>query len=217
MGSGCRRHGCGWWIVSEPPLTIAAIRERILRYCPMEVAGSGCLRAAVAVVLRDGDEGAEFIVIHRAHRRGDPWSGHMALPGGRQQASDRDLFTTAARETREEVGVDIERDGERLGPLDDLRAVGRGRPLDLIITPFVCAVTVPVTLVPNRREVQSAFWVPLASLRHRDARGVFRHDFGGQQMEHPAFVYQGHTIWGLTHRILSGLLEVLQPEQPDDG
>ncbi len=203
--------------VGRDGMTIAEIRERILRHRPVEVAGSGWTRAAVAVVLREGDEGAEFIVIHRAHRRGDPWSGHMALPGGRQQSSDRDLFTTAARETREEVGVDIERDGERLGHLDDLRAIGRGRPLDLIITPFVCAVTVPVTLVPNRREVQSAFWVPLAVLRHRDTHGVFRHDFAGQHMEHPAFVYQGHTIWGLTHRILSGLLEVLQPNQPEDG
>jgi 8-oxo-dGTP pyrophosphatase MutT (NUDIX family) len=191
-------------------MTIETIRERLMGYRPMVVNGAGYARAAVAVVLRDGPSGAEFVVIHRSHRRGDPWSGHMALPGGRQQPSDRDLFATAARETREEVGVDLERCGELLGHLDDLRAVGRGRPLDLIITPFVSALNRPVTLTPNHLEVQSVFWVPLASLRHHDTRGTYRHTFEGQELEHPAFVYQGHTIWGLTHRILTGLLDVLQ-------
>jgi 8-oxo-dGTP pyrophosphatase MutT (NUDIX family) len=191
-------------------MTVATIRSQLKTHRPMVADATGVARAAVAVVLRDGDGGAEFVVIHRAHRRGDPWSGHMALPGGRQQPSDRDLFITAARETHEEVGIDLVRHGELLGHLDDLRAIGRGRPLDLIITPFVCATTAPVMLAPNVREVQSAFWVPLASLRRREARGVFRHRLAGQELEHPAFVYQGHTIWGLTHRILSGLLDVLQ-------
>jgi 8-oxo-dGTP pyrophosphatase MutT (NUDIX family) len=134
----------------------------------------------------------------------------MALPGGRQQPGDPDLHITAVRETREEVGVDLARHGVRLGSLDDLRAVGGGRPLDLVITPFVYAVTAPVTLAPNRAEVQSAFWVPLASLRHRDVLGTFRHQRDGQFADYPAFVYRGHTIWGLTHRILTGFLDLVQ-------
>jgi len=189
-------------------LCIDVIRERLRAHRPAATGSKQDARAAVALVLRDAAESAEFIVIHRAHRRGDPWSGHMALPGGRQDRADQDLRTTVARETREEVGVDLAQ-GELLGHLDDLRAVGRGRPLDLIITPFVYAVTGPVTLAPNHREVQSAFWVPLASLHRHEVRGTYRHSIGGQQLEHPAFVYQGHTIWGLTHRILTGFLDVL--------
>ena len=191
-------------------MTLIHVREQLRHHHPTVCEGTGLARAAVAVALREGDAGAEFIVIHRSHRRGDPWSGHMALPGGRQQPSDRDLFATAARETREEVGVDLERQGEVLGYLDDLRAIGRGRLLDLIITPIVCAVSGQVTLTLDRREVQNAFWVPLASLRRHEARASFRHRIGGTELEHPAFVYQGHTIWGLTHRILVGLLDLLQ-------
>jgi 8-oxo-dGTP pyrophosphatase MutT (NUDIX family) len=191
-------------------MTIDTIRERLSRHRPAVVEGAEYARAAVAVVLREVGSGPEFIVIHRAHRRGDPWSGHMALPGGRQHPEDRDLFATAARETREEVGVDIEHGGELIGHLDDLRAIGRGRLLDLIITPFVCALHEPATLTPDHHEVQSAFWVPLASLRHDDTRGQYRHTLNGQELEHPAFVYEGHTIWGLTHRILTGFLEVLE-------
>lgn len=190
-------------------MTIEIIRQRLAGYRPLEVEGSGYTRAAVAIVLRNGPTGVELVVIHRAHRRGDPWSGHMALPGGREQPSDRDLFATATRETCEEIGVDLDRYGERLGHLDDLRAIGRGRLLNLVIRPFVCAVTAPVTLAPERREVQSAFWIPLASLRQDDVRAVFRHRQQGLETEHPAFVYRGHTIWGLTHRILTGFLQVL--------
>jgi 8-oxo-dGTP pyrophosphatase MutT (NUDIX family) len=190
-------------------MTIETIRERLSRHHPVVVEATECARAAVAIVLRDDGGGPEFIVIHRAHRRGDPWSGHMALPGGRQQPNDRDLFATAARETNEEVGVDLEQRGELLGHLDDLRAIGRGRPLDLIIRPVVCALHAPVTLRPDDREVQSAFWVPLASLRRHEARGTYRHTLDGHQLEHPAFIYKGHTIWGLTHRILTSFLEAL--------
>lgn len=190
-------------------MTIDTIRERLSQYHPAVVDGTEYARAAVAVVLRDVGDGPEFIVIHRAHRRGDPWSGHMALPGGRAQSSDDDLFMTAVRETQEEVGVDLQHGGELLGHLDDLRAIGRGRPLDLIITPFVCALHTPALLTPNRHEVQSAFWLPLVSLRRDEARGHYRHTVNGQDLDHPAFVYGGHTIWGLTHRILTGFLEVL--------
>jgi len=190
-------------------MTIDAIRRRLKQHRPAVADAAGAAHAAVAVVLREGDAGPEFIVIHRSHRRGDPWSGHMALPGGRQQPGDVDLYATAQRETLEEVGVDLQRHGELLGNLDDVRAIGRGRPLDLIITPFVCGVRGPATLIPNRREVQSAFWLPLAMLRRHDLRGTYRHTFAGHETEHPAFVYRGHTIWGLTHRILSTFLDVL--------
>ncbi|HXQ20132.1 MAG TPA: CoA pyrophosphatase [Candidatus Acidoferrales bacterium] len=190
-------------------MTIDVIRERVAAHKPVTVAGTGYAHAAVAIVLREADEGAEFVVIRRSHRDDDPWSGHMALPGGRQDPADRDLFMTATRETHEEVGIDLQQYGELLGHLDELRAIGRGRPLDLVITPFVCAVTAPVSLTPNHREVQQAFWLPLAALRRREAQGSFRHEINGQPMEHQAFIYQGHTIWGLTYRILTQLLEVV--------
>lgn len=196
-------------------MEIDTIRGHLREHRPTTVEGAGCSRAAVAIVLRDGDAGSEFIVIRRSHRHDDPWSGHMALPGGRQAPSDRDLFMTAARETQEEVGVDLQHHGELLGHLDELRAVGRGRPMDLVITPFVCALTAPVTLKPDHREVQSAFWVPVSFLLRRDAQGRHVSSINGSPTEHPAFVYQGHEIWGLTYRILGALLEVLREPRVD--
>jgi len=190
-------------------LTVAAIEGRLAAYRRFEVEPGSFARAGVAIVLRDEPGGPAFVVIHRAHRSGDPWSGHMALPGGRQHPEDPDLVTTASRETFEEVGLDLARGGRLIGTLDDLRAIGGGRPLDLVITPFVFAFSGPEQLTPDHAEVQSAFWIPLASLRRRDACGTYRHQHAGYDLEYPAFLYGGYTIWGLTHRILTRLLEML--------
>lgn len=192
--------------------TIANVGRRLSRHRAAIVDDPGLPRAAVALVLRDGPQGVEFIAIHRAHRRGDPWSGHMALPGGRQHEADTDLRATAARETREEVGVDLNRFATVLGTLDDLRAVGRRVLLDLVISPIVYGTRADVALVPRVEEVQSAFWIPVASLRRPEAHTTYRPY--GPETDYPAFVYRGHTIWGLTHRILWNFFEVM--DQGDD-
>src|SRR5512147_1099599 len=73
--------------------------------------------AAVAAVLRQGTDGVELLFIRRAKRRGDPWSGHMAWPGGKREAGDAGLVACAVRETREEVGLDLQAHGELIGSL----------------------------------------------------------------------------------------------------
>jgi 8-oxo-dGTP pyrophosphatase MutT (NUDIX family) len=183
------------------------IRECLSAHQPAVVDGNGFARAAVAIVLREGDVGAEFVAIRRSERAGDPWSGHMALPGGRQHPSDLDLVMTVARETQEEIGVDLATHAQLLGRLDEVPALAGGRPVNLVITPFVFALGTPVQFVLNPDEVDSAFWVPLASVR--EAQGTIRFSLDGQEMELPTCVYQGHTIWGLTYRILTRLVELL--------
>jgi 8-oxo-dGTP pyrophosphatase MutT (NUDIX family) len=186
-------------------MRIDLIRERLSAHRARALEGNGGARAAVALVLRDGEDGAEFVAIRRSQRPGDPWSGHMALPGGRQHASDVDLVTTVARETREEVGIDLVAHGEMLGRLDELRAFSGGQP---IISPFVFALAAPVDLTLDAHEVDSALWVPLPFLRQHEAQGSMRFTFAGQEMEYSAFVYRGHTIWGLTYRILINFLSL---------
>ncbi len=191
-------------------MTVDQIRTALAQYTPQEIDGSSFARASVALVLREmGRVGAEFLVIHRAHRSGDPWSGHMALPGGRQHLEDADLAQTAERETREEVGLDLGLYGQPMGQLDDLQAVGRGRLMDMVIRPFVYELKTPVDLVVDRSEVQSAFWISLSSLRRGDVHGTYRYHLLGGTHEFPAFVYANYTIWGLTHRILTGFLDLL--------
>jgi 8-oxo-dGTP pyrophosphatase MutT (NUDIX family) len=169
-------------------------------------------RAAVALLLRpDGVGLSELLLIERARKEGDPWSGHMAFPGGRQDPEDPSPRATAERETLEEVGIDLA-GAELLGQLDDLEGRHAGRPAGLAISAFVYCVPSPPLLVPNEDEVESAFWVPLAELqareRHVDYR--FRHELGALTM--PGIRVseaEPHVVWGLTYRFLEHFFELL--------
>ena len=191
-------------------LTIDTFRERLAGYTPTEVAfEDGMTRAAVAAVLRPGEEGAELLFIHRAEDPRDPWSGHMAFPGGRVDPSDLDSMAAAIRETHEEVGLELDSVGERIGRLADMRAIGRGRPMSMVITPFVFAVAAVPRLVPNH-EVAAVVWVPIDFITDRSNRETMPYRRGGLSMELPCYRYQGHLIWGMTLGMVDELLSLVE-------
>lgn len=165
----------------------------------------GRRQAAVALLLRERDGGLEILVIRRAENEHDPWSGHMALPGGGREPKDESVYDTARRETLEEIGIDPA-EGRFLGRLDDMGPRSAGR--DLIISPVVVAIDAePGRLDP--REVVEAFWVPVDRLVDEE---VEIPDFPGSW---PAFTYKDHyIIWGLTHRILTQLWTLTSADKP---
>jgi 8-oxo-dGTP pyrophosphatase MutT (NUDIX family) len=166
--------------------------------------------AAVAIVLRDGPRGIESLLIQRAQLEGDPWSGHMAFPGGRHDPTDPDLLWTAIRETREEVGLDLETGAAYLGRLDLVPAIAKGRLVGLTIAPFVFQLSGDPPLVPNH-EVMAALWAPLSDLASGAHATVVRFTMKEQELELPAWDIEGRVVWGLTYRMLQALLEDLSP------
>lgn len=162
--------------------------------------------AAVAVLLRARDT-LEVLLIRRAELTGDPWSGHIALPGGRRAPTDTDLLDTACRETEEEVAVPVRRVGSFIGALDEV-APSTLRLPPILVAPFVLAVPPDTTITPNPREVQAAFWVPVDSLRDRSAASEILIDAHPDPLRFPSLTYADHVIWGLTYRILQQFLEV---------
>jgi 8-oxo-dGTP pyrophosphatase MutT (NUDIX family) len=164
--------------------------------------------AAIAVVFRLGAAGEpELLMIKRADHDTDPWSGHVACPGGRAEPRDRDLEETAVRETWEETGVDIRERGQVLGTLDDLAPRISALP-PLVIRPFVAVVDSAVTIVANP-EVAEAFWVPMSALEERAQWGLGLVDIRGESHEVDVFRHNEHTVWGLTERVLKNLMERL--------
>jgi 8-oxo-dGTP pyrophosphatase MutT (NUDIX family) len=186
---------------------IAALEAALASRPPLrapDVAGQA--RAAVALLLRVHEGRLELMLIRRAEREGDPWSGHMALPGGRAQAEDADMAATAARETREEVGIDVS-EGTLLGALDDL-APRSARLPSIAVSPFVFHVPADAETRLNH-EVQLALWIPVDELLHPDAVTQYLHDLAdGNTLAFPAFDARGYVVWGMTHRILTGFLEM---------
>jgi 8-oxo-dGTP pyrophosphatase MutT (NUDIX family) len=182
---------------------------RVGRRSDAPTTGDASPRAAVAAILREGDEGAELFFIIRAQSPTDPWSGHIAFPGGRKELDDPTLLATAIRETREEVGIDLER-GELLARLPDVPAYIRTRGGQLVVTPFVFAMREAVTPTLNH-EVAGTLWVPVGKLARGEGKGMYAFSWEDKDHELPCIRLDPgqHVLWGITHRMLETMLEAL--------
>lgn len=164
--------------------------------------------AAIALVLRPGEAGdPELLMIKRAEAERDPWSGHVACPGGRMEPGDHDLAQTAIRETWEETGIDVAQSGVLLGTLDDVMPRTPSLP-SILIRPYVAAVKPEVEIVQSE-EVAEAFWVPLHALRERARWGVGLVSVRGVEREVTVFRHGDYTVWGLTERVLRQFVSYL--------
>jgi len=187
-------------------ITRAAVRRALRDHRPQVADAPDARPAAVALVLLEGRQGLEILLIRRAERADDPWSGHIALPGGRYDGGDRDLEATAIRETREETGVDLS-GAERLGVLDDLYPRTPALP-PVVVRPFVFALARRSPLVPSD-EVQRAFWLPLVRLSEPGVRREVTLTLGGAARVLPAYVVDDEMIWGMTERILTPFVDLV--------
>ena len=193
-------------LLAQP--SVGRIRSALASHVPVEAREEeGVRKAAVALIFRLGKDGAlELLFIKRADYEGDPWSGQIAFPGGRVEAVDASLAETAIRETREETGIDLAREGTMIGTLDDLRPRTRSLPA-IVVRPYVALLERSEPLVLST-EVALSFWLPFAALTrteswHEDtvlARGI--------QINARVFKHEGHVVWRMTERILSQLLEL---------
>jgi len=188
-------------------ITLAQVRRALLGHQPRTVEVPEARPAAVALVLldRSSSQGLEILLIRRAERAGDPWSGQIAFPGGRYEPQDADLLATAVRETREETGVDLT-NRERLGSLDDLYPRTPTLP-PVIVRPFVFALGARPALVPSD-EVQRAFWLPLERLGEPGVRREITLTLRGVERTFPAYLVDDELIWGMTERILTPLIDL---------
>ena len=176
---------------------------------PARVGEPVSTRAAVAAILRGEEEDLELLFMRRAEHEGDPWSGHISFPGGRAEPGEGDPLHTAVRETAEETGIDLDRDAELLGPLDEIRAMARGRPVDLSIAPFVFRLLRRVEGTPNH-EVVSLHWLSLARLLAAECRSTMEYEGEGTRLELPCLRLDELVIWGLTYRMFDNLRQLVE-------
>jgi 8-oxo-dGTP pyrophosphatase MutT (NUDIX family) len=196
------------------PLVVRLLRSLAERPGRLVEIEGKARRAAILLALRARSDGEpEMLMIKRAEFTGDPWSGHIACPGGRMEPDDRDLAVTAVRETWEETGVDVARDGRLLGYLDELSPRSPLLP-PMVIRPYVALVRADVQIVPSH-EVAEAFWVPLSALRATAGWGADTVHTRGGERRVSVFRHGEHTVWGLTERVLRQFLDYVG--EPADG
>jgi 8-oxo-dGTP pyrophosphatase MutT (NUDIX family) len=194
-------------ILSHP--AIARLRSSLASRHAVEAEDeAGVRRAAVAIIFRAGEDGSpELLFIKRAEYPGDPWSGQIAFPGGRQESGDSSLQETAVRETREETGIDIGSEGMVLGVLDDLRPRSIRLPA-VVVRPYV-AVLERNEQLELSSEVALAFWIPFGALAQKESWQQDTVVARGVQINARVFRHDDHVIWGMTERILAQLLELI--------
>ncbi len=163
-------------------------------------------RAAVALILREQSSDLELLLIKRAEAARDPWSGHVALPGGREEVGDASLEDTAVRETLEEIGIDLRRYGRILGSLDELSPRG-GAPI--LVRPYVAAVGSGLPPLALSDEVSAAFWVPLTTFTAPGASVESTVVVRGVERRVPTYRHGEYVVWGITERILRQFVELI--------
>lgn len=187
---------------------VARLVRELERREAVEVHDPVARRAAVAVVIRLGDKDEpEILFIQRAVYEGDPWSGHIAFPGGREEEGDETLADTAIREVFEEMAIDLSSGAELIAALDDFHPMSVRLPA-VVVRPFVfLAETLPDPVLSS--EVADCFWVSLSILMDRSVWKDATVVAGGIRMSRFAFHHRGFIVWGMTERILSGMLALV--------
>ena len=205
-------------------MKIEYVRERLGANAPDEANLPKEAHAAVAVVFREGcgrdgvdrkvPRSVEVLLIERAVREGDPWSGHMAFPGGRMEDVDASARVAAERETLEEVGVDLS-GAEYLGRLDDIIGNPKTRPT-LVVSAHAFYLEEDQRFQLDPSEVQSAFWFPLADMLEQ-SRSVEYKISERPEMSYPGILVglpERHVVWGMTYHFLKDLMTVLGHDIP---
>ena len=197
-------------------LTVPRIAEALEAREPV-LRPRGGERAAVALLLhQSAEQEPRLLLIERARREGDPWSGDLAFPGGRMEPGDADERAAAERETAEEVGLDLAA-ACFLGRLDDMSA----SLLPITVAAFVYAVeseTLPAVSLSD--EVTEAFWIPLPHLfdrgrlrEHRLRRDAAEHRFPALDLLGPG----RPLLWGLSYRFTRSLGALVGEDLPGDA
>jgi len=169
--------------------------------------------AAVAIVhARQPEE--SVLLMRRAERQEDSWSGHWSLPGGRCETGDADLPHTALRELEEECGIRLDRQflASALPPRPARRRAGE----PLRVAPFVFQVERELPVVVNPAEAVAAQWVPLRGLVDPANHSLQCVPGVPPQMRYPCIALDGAPLWGFTYRLLTAWLGLIPSEQPSE-
>ncbi len=168
--------------------------------------------AAVALIFREQDAETEILVIRRAERDGDPWSGHIAFPGGRVDPRDESTQATAERETLEEIGLDLTQHGHYLGTLEPEAPVMQSTGASMLVAPYVYVLeSEPPQYVLNY-EVAEIHWARIGPMLRHQTVTHFDFEHEGRWRSLPGFDINGHPLWGMSFRMLNRLLSTIDAE-----
>lgn len=198
--------------MSYPRFSLSSTKAGLRAHRPRELTGQS--HAAVAVLLCEhptqaGPVAPHVLLIQRAIHPKDPWSGHLAFPGGRRDPSDESGLRTAVRETQEEIGVELDAQRDLLGQLDPISA-HRARSPGLVIEPYVFEVPHQTSFAVDPTEVARAFWVPVPPLLSGEHNTTIEIQREGVRYQFPGYHVEQRVLWGMTYEMFQALARLSQ-------
>ena len=163
-------------------------------------------QAAVMAVFYPGrQEETKFVLILRKTYKG-VHSNQVGFPGGRAEEYDRDLLETALRETEEEVGIP-QQEVKLLRELTKLYIP----PSNFWVQPFMGIMQRTPILVPQETEVESVIEIDIEDFLSDSCLTRRRLSTSyAKNIDVPAFLLNGHVVWGATAMMLSEMKEILR-------
>lgn len=140
-----------------------------------------CKAAVVVLISRNG----KVLLIKRKERKDDPWSGHIAFPGGRREGLE-ECNETAIRECLEEVGIKPRK-------LIELGTYYPSNAPSMLVKAYVSCIEKEEEPRIQKEEVDKAFWVKIDDLVKKDSE--------------EAYYFMNYRVWGMTYRILRDIIE----------
>jgi 8-oxo-dGTP pyrophosphatase MutT (NUDIX family) len=183
------------------------ILSRINSHTPEIIVADGCRQAAVALILCEISSRPGMLFIERARNQNDPWSGQIAFPGGNRDPEDDDVLSTAIRETREEVGIQLDQ-SSLIGRIDDQQGRSNNQAIPLVISCFVFQLD-PIQHSTNNHEVADSFWVDLDHLVNPDHLIEYQTPYSDKP--YPGVQLDSERVlWGLTYRFVEMFMETIR-------
>ena len=183
-------------------VTPAIVRDALSRHSKKALADPSLTPAGVLLVLYLRD-GKLHLLLNKRSQEVEDHKGEIAFPGGRRDAGDATILSTALREAQEEMGI-APQDVDVLGELDDVPTIS-----SYLITPFVGAISGPYEFKPNRQEVAEVLEAPLSAfMDEKNIRDEMRL-LDGKPVNRRAYAYDGHLVYGATAIVLSTFLDLL--------
>lgn len=163
-------------------------------------------QAAVLAVFYPGPEQeTRFVLILRKTYKG-VHSNQVGFPGGRVEPEDRDLEHTALRETEEEVGIP----GNEVEVLRELTRLYIP-PSNFWVQPFMGVMQRSPKLIPQEEEVEAVLEIDLDDFLSDSCLTTETLSTSyATNIDVPAFLLNGHVVWGATAMMLSEMKEILK-------
>ena len=163
----------------------------------------------ILLIAEHGPDGEQIapalLLMRRAERNGDPWSGHVSFPGGRVDPGDASTRDAALRELQEETGMSASNDLVAIGRLSDVLTREHGRNRPMVVSPYVYRTPRALALEPSR-EAAKLWWEPIAHFAEPDRRKPIVWRVAGLPLRFPSVEVSGARLWGLSLMMVNELI-----------